>query len=125
MEARKLFDMTVEQINAFDDTTVDAICTLHKAGMLKFARTVYSKTKVFADRWDTSHVGKLKLATLRTEAHDLYTKTMKFAPHTHTLGIIRDIKAYGLTAEAEHFESKVRVRHTERKKQRAKEKYTQ
>jgi hypothetical protein len=56
--------------------------------------------------------------------HDLYTKTMKFAPHTNTLGIIRDLKAYGLTAEAEHFESKVRVRHTERKKQRAKEKYT-
>jgi len=49
---------------------------------------------------------------------------MKFAPHTNTLGIIRDLKAYGLTAEAEHFESKVRVRHTERKKQRAKEKYT-
>jgi len=122
-EAKKLFDDTVEMISAFDDTTVSAITFLQAAGLRAEAVRMYATTIGFADRWDINHIGKLKLVTLRAEAHDLYTKTMGYAAHSDTLAIIRELKAYGLEGEAADFESKVRARHLEKKKQRAKANY--
>jgi hypothetical protein len=112
--AASLFEQTFAEVSPFDDTTVDAMCSLQAADLREKAQQLFWKTIEQVKTWNISQIGKLKLATLSDEAHILYKRTMKNAPRTETLAIIRGLKAYGLDADAADFESKVVARQTKK-----------
>jgi len=113
-ESEKLYEETVTKLNSFDDTTVNAIVILRKAGLFESAADVYSKTEYYIHRWDIDHITQLKLANMRKEARDLYGKTKQWAGHEDPFPIIEKLKAVGLDEDADDFRGIAMARNQKR-----------